>query len=238
VKALPLLLNHKIKSKIMNIVFGTKKLSGSTRLASFEKHETIPVLTVEGIKGAKKSRRILLNKMASELLNLEVGDVQELIFAPVEDTRQVLIANMATIDGETGDMVSYKTSKNKVSHGESNEKSKAITSSHMCKEIFSFLSIDETADVEFQLVSFASDSVEAYSLETVSVPNEDKENLAADTTFPSSMNDVAENVIETNNVEMTAEEVVNSVQDQVVQEEEASPVLQRAQASEGIEEWS
>tara|TARA_R100000541_G_scaffold21346_1_gene31287 strand:- start:24769 stop:25479 length:711 start_codon:yes stop_codon:yes gene_type:complete len=221
----------------MKIVFGTKKLSGTTRLASFEKYETIPVLTVEGIKGAKKSRRILLNTMASQLLDLEVGDVQELIFAPVEDTMQVLIANISTIDSETGDMVSYKTSKNKVSHGESNEKSKAITSSHMCKEIFSFLSLDETADAEFQLVSFPSDSVEAYSLEVVSEISEDKENLSSDTTS-TSMNDVAENVIEieTDNVDMTAEELIGEkVQDvvdfheeQVTQEESDSPVLQRS----------
>lgn len=222
----------------MNIVFGTKRLSGAARVASSEKYESLPVVTVEGIKGAKKSRRILLNKMASELLNLEVGDVQELIFAPVEDTRQVLIANMATIDGETGDMVSYKTSKNKVAYGESNEKSKAITSSHMCKEIFSFLGKEETADVEFQLVSFASESVEAYSLEGLDATSTDKcsEADCDGTCNASDVEVVAENmteqVIETNNTEMTAEEVVNSVQEQVAQEEEASPVLQRAQPAD------
>lgn len=153
----------------MNIVFGTKRLTQTAvRNASTEKYNDLAVITVEGLKGAKKSRRILMNRMASELLNLEAGDVQELIFAPVQDTNQVLIANMATIDGESGDMTSYKTSKNKVSYTESTEKGKAITSSHMCREIFSFMGKDETTDVEFMLTPFNTPSIDAFSLDIVS----------------------------------------------------------------------
>jgi len=208
----------------MNIVFGTKRLSNtSTRNASVEKYSNLAVITVEGIKGAKKSRRILLNKMASELLNLEVGDVQELIFAPVEDTNQVLIANRATIDGDSGDMVSYKTSKNKVSYSESTEKGKAITSSHMCKEIFSFLGKDESQDIEFTLNEFASDSVEAYSLDTIST--DEVEGVVSD------------NIIETNNGPLEVEDVIAGVQAQVAQDEEAAPMLQRAQPVDMIQEW-
>ena len=62
----------------MNIIFGTKKLGQIQTAATSEKYPGIPVITVEGLKGAKKSRRILLNKTAAELLNCEVGDVQHL----------------------------------------------------------------------------------------------------------------------------------------------------------------
>lgn len=198
----------------MNIVFGTKRLTQTAvRNASTEKYNDLAVITVEGLKGAKKSRRILMNRMASELLNLEAGDVQELIFAPVQDTNQVLIANMATIDGEAGDMTSYKTSKNKVSYTESTEKGKAITSSHMCREIFSFMGKDETADVEFMLTPFNTPSIDAFSLDVVSYDTATEEFETTDTL--KEVNVVAEPVLETielDEVLVNDTEVVNSVE--------------------------
>lgn len=153
----------------MQIIFGTKKLTESTRAISVEKYEGRAVVTVESQKGAKKSRRILFNTTASQLLGLEPGSVQQLVFAPIQDTRQVLIANLETIDEDArGEMVTYRTSKNKVSYGEeTTEKGKASTTSFMCKELFSFFGKHDAVDLEFELNEFESDSLEAFSLDLI-----------------------------------------------------------------------
>lgn len=154
----------------MQIIFGTKKLTESVvRNASTEKYPQKAVVTVEGVKGHKKARRILFNLKACEELNLEVGSSQKLVFAPIHDTKQVLIANMDTIDEDArGEMISYKTSKNKVAYGgESTEKGKAATTSFMCKELFSFFHKEDSVDLEFELNEFPSESVEAYSLDLI-----------------------------------------------------------------------
>ena len=201
------------------IIFGTKKLGQTATNSITEKYPDLAVITVEGVKGAKKSRRILMNTKAAELLNAEVGSIQELVFASVEmgeDTpNQVLIANAATIDNEVD--VKYKTSKNKVAYGEdSSEKGKAVTSSHACSEIFRFLGLDDSSNVEFQLNSFPSDQLEAYSLDAVDsttpVVNED----AAPAIVSDELVDAP--ILETNNGEMTGVELQKSVQSEVANE--------------------
>ena len=47
----------------MNIVFGTKRLIQSDRNSSMEKYEGKAVVTIEGAKGHKKARRILLTQL-------------------------------------------------------------------------------------------------------------------------------------------------------------------------------
>lgn len=219
----------------MNIVFGTKRLTQTAvRNASTEKYNDLAVITVEGLKGAKKSRRILMNRMASELLNLEAGDVQELIFAPVQDTNQVLIANMATIDGESGDMTSYKTSKNKVSYTESTEKGKAITSSHMCREIFSFMGKDETADVEFMLTPFNTPSIDAFSLDVVSYDTTTEE--VETTANLTEVNVVTEPVLDAIELDEVLVDEINVVDSVEVTEAPQPQGLRRATAVV-TEEW-
>ena len=153
----------------MQIIFGTKKLTESARAISVEKYEGRAVVTVEGQKGAKKSRRILFNNTASTLLGLESGITQQLVFAPIQDTRQVLIANLETIDEEArGEMITYRTSKNKVSYSEdTTEKGKASTTSFMCKELFAFFGEDDSQDLDFELNEFPSEGVEAFSLDLI-----------------------------------------------------------------------
>ena len=220
----------------MNIVFGTKRLTQTAvRNASTEKYNDLAVITVEGLKGAKKSRRILMNRMASELLNLEAGDVQELIFAPVQDTNQVLIANMATIDGESGDMTSYKTSKNKVSYTESTEKGKAITSSHMCREIFSFMGKDETADVEFMLTPFNTPSIDAFSLDVVSYDTTTEE--VETTANLTEVNVVAEPVLDTVELDEVLVDEINVVDSVEVTEAPQQPQGLRRATAAVTEEW-
>lgn len=224
----------------MNIVFGTKRLGGQVAKSS-EKYPDLAIVTVEGVKGAKKSRRILFNTKAAELLNLEEGELQRVVFASVEtgvDTdRQVLVANVETITGASDDMVTYKTSKNRVSYGEdTSERGKAVTSSHMCNEIFSFLGHDDSANVEFVLSTFPGESVEAYSLDLFNGINE--------LNTPESALDIETDteVIEANNGGMTAEELTNSVQAQVAQDEASNPVFAEnsveQEATEMINEWA
>jgi len=169
----------------MHIIFGTKKLTESARTVSVEKYEGRAVVTVEGQKGAKKSRRVLFNNTASTLLGLEPGSVQQVVFAPVQDTRQVLIANLDSIDEDArGEMVTYRTSKNKVSYGEeTSEKGKSLTTSFMCKELFSFFGEDDSQDLEFDLNEFPSEDLEAFSLDLIRLEDglsDDAEEVALD----------------------------------------------------------
>lgn len=212
----------------MNIIFGTKKLGQIQTAATSEKYPGIPVITVEGLKGAKKSRRILLNRTAAELLNCEVGDVQHLVFASVEAgsevPTQVLIANASTLPSEVD--VTYKTSKNRVSYGEdTSEKGKAITSSHACREIFSFLSLNDTANVEFRLNSFDNPDLEAFSL--VSITSDTVNEIP-------SVDAVIEGVIETNNAVVTAEDVVNETIAEVQKAQAADPIFDQEVIAEEV----
>lgn len=182
----------------MNIVFGVKKFE-QKEVKSSEAWPNLPVVTVEGVKGSGKSRRVLFNTKAAELLNLEAGAYQQLVFAPIEgdenSNRQLLIANVDSLP-VTGDenMEIYKTSKNKVSYNEDTaEKGKALTSSFLCNEIFHFLGHDDSAHVEFVLTAFPEDTIEAFVL-----GNDPKE-------------EQSKNALENNNESVTVDEVVEEV---------------------------
>ena len=190
----------------MNIVFGKKRLVDvAPRNTSVVKYPEQAVITVEGQKGAKKSRRILINVKASELLGLVVGEVENIVFAPVDDTKQILIANTATIQGETDEMVSYSTSKNNVTFSDTSEKAKGITSSHMCKEIFKFLGEDDSFDLEFELAVFPTESIEAFDMVKMSEP------LV-----------VAE---DNNGNELTSQDIADSVRNEVANAEAENPIM-------------
>lgn len=213
------------------IIFGTKRL-GKVVVESATKYPELAVVTVEGVKAAKKSRRVLFNKMAAEMLGLEGGTIQNLVFASVEtgenEGRQVLIADSSTMEPEAiADMVTYKTSKNAVAFEDTKEKGKAVTSSHICGEILSFLDKDETSNIEFQLVGFDNPGLDAFSLESmnaVSVVSQDNGQ-----TTPA-VDSVEEVVAEDNNGnELTGQDVAESVQNEVAKAEAANPVI-----SEGL----
>jgi hypothetical protein len=200
------------------IIFGTKKLGKEAAGVVSEKYPDLAVITVEGQKEAKKSRRILLNTKAAELLSAEVGFTQRVIFASVEVSddadKQVLIANFDLMPEQENqdDVVTYKTSKNKVSFSDdSKEKGKAITSSQKCGDIFSFLNLDDSSNVEFELKSYDSDEFEAFSLK--------------------SMNDTSDDVIETNGGSMNGEDLQKSIKQEVASAEVASPILQKEECA-------
>ena len=206
------------------IIFGTKKLGQTATQAVSEKYPDLAVITVEGQKGAKKSRRILMNTKAAELLGATVGEVQEFVFASVEmgeeAPHQVLIANRSTIDSEVD--VLYKTSKNKVAYGEdSSEKGKAITSSHACTEIFNFLGLEDDSNVEFELNEFPSAQLEAYSLDTIG-----SKAKAESLETPSATNVEDEAILETNNGPVSGAELQESVKAEVARAEAENPIFE------------
>ena len=113
-------------------------------------------------------------------------------------------------------MTTYKTSKNNVSYDGTSEKGKAITSSFMCNEISGFLGLDNKT-TEFQLVGFDSDQVEAFEF----VPM---------TELPTENTEVS---LENNNGALySPEEIVDTTREEVLAQEEAAPVLQRATVTE------
>ena len=191
------------------IIFGSKRLGQQlSAVSAGDKYADRAVVTVEANKGARKSRRLLFNTKASQLLGLDNGDVQELVFASVEgDNRQVLVANKSLIPAaDQENVVSYKTSKNRVANGEdTKEKSKAITSSFFCKEVYSFLNIDEDGEsAEFYLSAFPSNDIEAHALVPVG----------------------QEPVIETNSGSKTMAEVQDSVTTEIAKQEAADNILE------------
>lgn len=204
------------------IIFGTKNFgkTNDSSYASNEKYPNIPVVTVEGQKGAKKSRRVLFNSKAAELLGLENGTIQTLVFASLEVTekneRGVLVANAQDIPAEVE--VSYKTSKNPVAYDDSKEKGKAVTSSHVCNQVFTFLGHDDSANIEFTLSEYPNGDFRAFSFR------------------PLTTETLTESVIESNVGTHTVEEVVNDVQAEVSRAEQASPVLQETTPDDEWEE--
>ena len=214
------------------IIFGTKRL-GKSAVVSSVKYADRAVVTVEGEKGAKKSRRILFNKLAAELLGFEAGEIQTAVFGSLvaEDGNTLLITNAGTIaEDDSRDMTVYKTSKNNVSFDDSNEKGKAITSSHMCNEISNFLDLDNKT-TEFELASFDSDELEAFAFVTMTEPS-----IIEEVPFEAAaINEVDDQpLIETNSGEMNGEELVNSIQNEVAAAEEANPVLAEEEAEETV----
>ena len=222
----------------VTIIFGRKRLGQvSTGNSSSEKYPGQAVITVEGQKGAKKSRRILMNTKAAELLGATVGETQEFVFAPVEmgenTPNQVLIANRDTIDDDVD--VSYKSSKNKVSYGEdSSEKGKAITSSYMCSEVFSFLGLDDSSNVEFELNAFDSEQLDAFSLDAIGTA----EAKALDTPDVNSDEVADEAVLESNQGSVTGAELQDSVKAEVARAEQENPVLVEELETAGDSDWN
>tara|TARA_R110002020_G_scaffold100855_5_gene238080 strand:- start:13298 stop:13984 length:687 start_codon:yes stop_codon:yes gene_type:complete len=220
------------------IIFGTKRL-GQVATVSSTKYPDRAVVTVEGTKGAKKSRRILFNKMAAELLGFETGDIQEAVFGSLvaESGNKLLISNTANLgENATADMTIYKTSKNAVSYDDSSEKGKAITSSHMCGEISNFLDLNNET-TEFELVSFDSDQIEAFEFAKLCCNDDTCEEACVNEIEVQAPEAVgidelsSETVLVTNNGTMNGEELTNSIQEQVARDEANAPVLERKVAN-------
>lgn len=137
-----------------NIVFGTIKAS---RSGAFQKYPEQAVVTLEGVKEANKSRRILFNRSAAELLNLQKGFNEDLIFGFLEadenGNRRLFIANTSD-HPELSNEVTYRVSKNPVLYDDGKERGKAISNKKLSEEIADFLEVDGDVEHEYRLEVF------------------------------------------------------------------------------------
>jgi hypothetical protein len=161
----------------INIVFGTIKKAGRDN-SSHEKYTDKAVITVEGVKGDNKSRRVLFNATAMELLKIPAGAQQSIIFGFVEadevGERRLMVANADLLPGKESTVV-YSTSKNKVSFEETKEKGKAISNSSLHKEINGFLEINENISHEYELTFFGeSAGLDLYELGKIKTDEDGK----------------------------------------------------------------
>lgn len=135
------------------VAFGTRKVARAT--GGFTKHEG-PVVTVEGAPEKGKNRRMLFNKTSMDLMKLEEGENQEVVFVFIDSDengkRRLLAANATGGDPEA--FLTYTTSKNKSSFHDSKEKGKSITSKPLMEEVSSFLEIDSTIESEYNVVPY------------------------------------------------------------------------------------
>ena len=162
---------------MINIVFGTIKKAGRD-FTSNEKYAGKAVVTVEGVKGEGKSRRVLFNATAMGLLAIPAGAQQNLIFGFVEAddlvNRRLLVANADLLPGKA-DTVVYNVSKNKVAYEDTKEKGKAIASSALHREINSFLEVNENDTHEYSLVFFGENAgLDLYELVKLNLEEDGK----------------------------------------------------------------
>jgi plastocyanin len=203
------------------IIFGSKRLGKSDAQVSNEKYPELAVVTVEAIKGAKKSRRILFNAKAAEKLNLIAGDVQSIVFGTMMDSntgaKSVLIANEANLDHENSEgLTMYNVSKNRVGVENTKEKFKSISSNILCGDIVDFLNLNNACQHEFTVGDFEG-SVDAVTLNYFNPDNESVDENALL---------VKEAVaIDNSGNEISGEQMRNSVQNEVQKQEDEA--LQR-----------
>lgn len=150
----------------MNIIFGSKKLGQIDGQDSNEKYPNRPVVTLEGDRGKGKTRRIIFNRTAMELMNLETGFVQQIVFGTIDSdengNRGILVANandLLNVD----DLTTYNTSKNQVKN-ENGEKGKAISSARLTREIITFLDLDEDSEQEYELKAFDAQEIDSFRM--------------------------------------------------------------------------
>ena len=201
---------------MLNIVFGSIKKNGGSRIA--EQAFDFPVVTMEANRGPKTYRRILFNRPAMQLLDMEDGEINEMLFgfASGEDNR-LFIVNTAEFIAKVEDKT-YKTSKNKAAYTNSKERGKAISSNPLSTEIMSFMSIaSDDVDTNFKLTLY-SDEGEAnvYELESFSAES-DTLDLSEDKEFSENTASLEVNEV---SVEVPVEYEVCDNSDSLITEEE------------------
>jgi len=110
----------------------------------------------------------------------------------------------------------------------------------MCGEIFSFLGIEETPEsIEFSLGQFGSDEINAFAFNTL---NLEKGSDELSTSAEALETETVTEVIESNAGEMTTDEVIDSVQNQVAQDEANDPIFATEPVAEpvatSVDDWS
>ena len=136
---------------MLNIVFGSIKKIAPAAIQQFD----FPSMKVEKNRGKGTTRRVLFNKSACRLLELDSGGVQELLFGfaqPQEENEaRLFVVNTAEFIKEVEDKT-YKVSKNYAAYDDSKEKGKTISSTQLCNEIRQFVSIGDVTDTDYEIV--------------------------------------------------------------------------------------
>ena len=136
---------------MLNIVFGSIKKIAPAAIQQFD----FPSMKVEKNRGKGTTRRVLFNKSACRLLELDSGGVQELLFGfaqPQEENEaRLFVVNTGEFIKEVEDKT-YKVSKNYAAYDDSKEKGKTISSTQLCNEIRQFVSIGDVTDTDYEIV--------------------------------------------------------------------------------------
>tara|TARA_R110001606_G_scaffold35890_1_gene103776 strand:+ start:365 stop:1060 length:696 start_codon:yes stop_codon:yes gene_type:complete len=136
---------------MLNIVFGSIKKIAPAAIQQFD----FPSMKVEKNRGKGTTRRVLFNKSACRLLELDSGGVQELLFGfaqPQEENEaRLFVVNTAEFIKEVEDKT-YKVSKNYAAYDDSKEKGKTISSTQLCNEIRQFVAIGDATDTDYEIV--------------------------------------------------------------------------------------
>lgn len=142
---------------MLNIVFGSVKATGASRVA--EQQFDHSVVTVEALGESGTSRRVLFNRPACKEMDLDDGAAQNILFGFAqpegESGARLFVVNTAEFTHDV-EQKTYNTSKNKASYaGESKEKGKAISNKPLCQEIADFMGLDSAVDQHFVVSVFA-----------------------------------------------------------------------------------
>ena len=136
---------------MLNIVFGSIKKIAPAAIQQFD----FPSMKVEKNRGKGTTRRVLFNKSACRLLELDAGGVQELLFGfaqpQQENEARLFVVNTAEFIKEVEDKT-YKVSKNYAAYDDSKEKGKTISSTQLCNEIRQFVAIGDATDTDYEIV--------------------------------------------------------------------------------------
>ena len=141
---------------MIKIIFGKPTVAKEVTT----KYPNLAVVTVEAVKEAGKSRRVVFNELAGKELNLDNGNPQTIMFGYVTDIKEdgtedkfVILSDVSGLENNPTDIV-FKTSKNAVKYGnDDSEKGKAISNGNLIKHINAHIGECEE-EREFVLVPF------------------------------------------------------------------------------------
>lgn len=167
---------------MLNIVFGSIKKIAPAAIQQFD----FPSMKLEANRGKGTTRRVLFNKSACRLLELDAGGVQELLFGFAqpqgEDGARLFVINTAEFVQEVEDKT-YKVSKNYATYdGDTTEKGKTIGSTQLCSELRKFVGLGDDTDTDYEII-LHDDSGEAPIYELVQIKDEPGENSLDSVTY-------------------------------------------------------
>lgn len=220
------------------IIFGAKRFGVTNTPVVTSKYPNTAVITVEPAKEGGRSRRLLFNDRASEILNLESKEVQQIVFGFVEGEATGLVANASLLGAEVVEsMTTYRTSKNRVSFESTKERGKAISSTTIANEIANYYNLDSSVENEFSLEPYDTEGIESFSMSVMT-----SEDCGDKACTENEATDFVNNN-EVTNQDVNFEEVLPEQPIQTVESNDSDFNIERSFASENAErtissEWN